>query len=343
MKASVKILFLLLGIFCVAPQAEAQIFEIMSPGISNIPPGHHVGSSFGFSFRIKNNSGQSYTGSLITLASVNGSGPIQLDSTYATVAPNGNGNTFDIVIDSFPVTTPPFILGANGVVVWVVDDTFNPISNADSTTTVVTDQPSFMLTPTGIIDFPESVVTEKQYDFAFRVSNVYEENYNDTLFFNLQGAGHIFRIPSSNKVRINGDKSKEVVFAGFEYLSPPFELGYNPVKIWVDGTNGAVALDTLDINLDVASRTTVGATGQQNPGVLSLGNPSRGPIVIRTRPGIGVKGLQLYNLAGQMVFERQGADPVDLVRDSELGSGMYWLSVDLSDASRFQAKLLYFP
>jgi len=315
---------------------NGQNLQIMPPGIS-LPNVYTIGSTFSFDFKLKKTSGQTVTGSFRTMMSVNGSTAFMVDSVQASVAQNGNGNTFDIEVDSVPVTSPPFIQGANGVVVWVIDDNFNPITEFDTNTIVYSTQPGLMLTPGGLINFPSNPETFTPYDLRFEVTNYFDQDYEDTLFVNIWAAGHYFRLPTAGKVEVKSEQSKQFDIEHFEFIAPPWELGFNPVQIWVDGI-GAVALDTVETSLDLTG--TVGLSPGLEPAVIGMRNPTHGPVVIRTRADIEVLRLDLYDLTGKLVLRHADAGLLDLA-DTSLQDGMYWVSAHLSDGSMYRAKLLF--
>ncbi len=340
MNASKKLILILIGMCFGFTGTYGQSFDYIAPGI-NLPNVYQpaTGPSFSFSFKLKETNNQPYSGSFRTMASVNGGPAFMVDSIQASVAQNGNGNTYDIVVDSFPATTPPFIQGANGVVVWVIDDNFNPISDFDTSNVVYATQPSFMLTPTGLVNFPTNVETETDYQFRMEVTNFYDQPYSDTVYMNLWGAGNFYRLPSKKIVSFAPEERKAFDVQDFAYETPPWELGFNPARVWVDG-NGAVALDTIDTSLDLSSKTVVSVDDLVEDAVTGLRNPTHGPIVIKTRADISIQQIDIYDLAGRHVLRRSDDVMVDL-SESHLDDGMYWLSAQLSDGSTYRAKLLF--
>ena len=333
-----KSLFIALGFLVTGQFVNAQIFEIQTPGVTGVPAGMQPGDYFDIDFRIKTNNNQPYSGQIEVRVAVNGT-TLSLNPNHIDIAQNGNGNTFDISVDSIEVLFPPFMLGHNGVVVWVVDDNFTPISDQGSVGTVVSAVPALALTEEGPVDFPMNPIFEKTYQFRFSVTNVHKETFNDRVQLHLYGAGQEFVI-QSDPVSIPPNSAVEVDFPGFIYNNPPFENGFNPIDIWAN-SDDAISLDTLDRDLDIRSSTSVGRPQPSNPAVVGFRNPTDGPLIIRTKPGTIVKSVSLHDLSGRMVFAHAGIDAIDLAADTQLEDGMYWMSAQLSDGSRLLAKLLF--
>lgn len=341
MKALSKNILLILLPFLWGGMASAQIFQIQNPGIRDVPPGHNHNSHFAFQFKIKNVSGQSYTGPLISLVEVIGGGVRRIDSAYTTST--GNGNNFTIFVDSFVVDTPFFNYGRNGIVVWVVDDNLNPISDYDSTELYVTDQPSFLLGESGLRQFDPVVDTALYYDFKLRVVNAFNEDFEDTLFLNLQTEEGYFRLPSENTVLIRANKHSDFYVRDFKYPAPPFWKGINPMRLWVDGTGTSPSLDTVEVDVELINgpEQAPGGGGGTVPTSIGIMSPTNGPVVISPPASTTVQAVELWDMQGKRVLVHKGSGDLDLSQLPQFTEGLYWLNVQLSDGSQQQSKLLF--
>lgn len=338
MKILFKIVFLISGVLLSGTGAMGQIFQIQAPGIREIPPGHNPNTHFAFQFKIKNISGSSYTGSIIAMVEVEGGGTRMIDSSYVTQ--NGSGNLYTIMVDSFVVDTPFFSYGRNGIVVWVVDDNFNPISDSDSTDLYVTNQPSFLLGESGLREFHSVVDTAEYYDFGLRVVNAFSEDYVDTLYLHLLTDEAYYKLPTLGPVRVRANKHKNFSIEDFKYPAPPFWRGINPMRLWVDGVGQAPSLDTIDVEVELINGPEK-LPPSSPPAGFAVRNPTNGPIVITTPSDLEVLGLELYDTAGRKVLVRTGGDLVNLAELPQFTDGLFWLNIYLSDGSQQQSKLLF--
>lgn len=340
-----QFVFLLACLFWVASAgvAQGQIFEIMPPGIQNFPNMPGANSPFNFSYRIhKTSPNSTYSGTLRTAVRVNGITFYPGDSVLVNNV--GQSGQIQMTAATFTVTSPPFQLNAlNGVVVWVVDDNFQAVSNTDSFEVWVVNQPGFRISSSNLGTYPNDLDINQPLQFPLMVENVHPERYKDQLFFNLEINGMLYTIASDGDINIPGETEVEFNHEAIRMGSPPFYDGANHLRMWVNGVGNARAVDTLEYEMNVFGGL-VDAPAPTEPSADAyqvIHRPGQGTLSILTGADMQVEDISFYDMTGRKVRELQGSGPHDLRQDANFDSGVYWLNIRFRNGSHGLEKLLF--
>lgn len=232
------------------------ILKLGAQGVLNYPTVVNYDDSVSLAFYVVNSGTTPFSDTIITRQVVNGN-PVKSIDTTGTVMINPGDSVLVTIVD-YDFLDPDFVLGRNGIVVWVTDDNLSPAVNEDSAEVFLTDGPAFRFGNMGITGFPLNAETGTVYSFFLHVENYHLDEYLDTLYITVAVNGDTLEYPSAGKVWLPGLSSIVYNQQGFEFQVPPFALGSNAAKIWIRGTEDAMAIDTALVSVQLGEATSAG-------------------------------------------------------------------------------------
>lgn len=316
---------------------KAQSFQFLQPGVSGFPQITEFQDQFSFYFFLRNASTAPYTGNLRVFVEVNGSAPDQVDSIYVQNFAVGDSILF--VPQNYTVDNPPYVLGRNGVVIWIVDDDLKPVSNFDSLDVFIVDRPALRIGGLGLPGFPGEVESGDLIDFSVHIENVFTEDFDDSLGILLTINGESYEIFAPGKVKVPAESGILFEVEDFRIDAPPFWVGRNLVEVQPQGQGDVLNIPNYE--REVEMRGPVSVLAEQNDWLRVYPVPVRGSFRVEIPLPRRLRQLRLVDLAGRSIAEYAPANAYQV--PNNLPAGSYFLHAELDNGERIFRKIQFMP
>ena len=332
-----QIIFLILVISVCKVIAQPAI-ELGAQGVLNYPEVADNFDIISISFYVVNTGNVAFNDTIVTRQSVNGNTPKSIDLTETVFINPGDSSL--VTINGYNFMDPDFNLARNGIVIWVTDENLTPTPNQDTLEFFLTSGPAFRIGSLGISGFPIYADTSTNYSFDIHVENNHQENYADTLYVLLKANGNTSVYQSAGPVLIPGLSSIVYNQSLVTFEVPPYLMGMNDVKIWVQGTGDAMAIDTVDRVLYVGPVTS--NDNEVLSQITTWPNPIAENAPIRIQSSKLIKEVEVYSFDGRLL-RKIGVEDLEVVMPSEgLGHGYFMLSIHMEDDERVLQKMFIY-
>lgn len=309
------------------------VLELSPRGVLNYPS---VDDSVSISYYVINSGNAVFNDSLETYQALNGTTPQSIDTSgVVTINP---GDSLLITLTDYDFDDPNFVVGQNSVVIWVTDDNLAPVTQRDTLNLVLTDGPAFKFGNFGLMNFPLQADTATLYNFDLHVENNSADDYFDTLYVRYLVNGDTLRNQSPGKVFIAGLNSIIYNQADFEFNIPPFAFGSNEVRIWVRGTEAAVAIDTLYRTVEVSALTRRESAPEKR--VLAWPNPIPENANLFIQAPSRIARLYVHKANGKLITEERVDDFQTHWTPDASETGIFFLTLHLENGAVIKRKLV---
>ncbi len=273
--------------------------RISDQGIMDLAPYLEEGEEDSIAFYLKNTGNATFSGSIYTHQRVNGVVGGDLDTINVPVL--NPGDSALVSIEDYEIDPVEFDLGRNTIVIWVTDDNFQYTSNEDTNSVFIYDGPAFRFGNSGVVGFPVSPDTGQTYSFDIHVLNESPDDYSGRLFTRFAVNGDTGTVVSDS-IFLPG-KSSIFLPVDYAFAIPPYTAMNNLLKMWVDGSGMALAIDTAYYQIDFRSLDVEEEALEKLVSVFP--NPASEALTIVADPKTDLVLISLYDLQGRLVQTRQ--------------------------------------